>query len=177
MKKITVILLMGICTLSSALCRAESVAIMHEFNDMVPKSELTFPNRPSDYSVGVSDLVTYTGSAGGGFGLAGTAYCIALPHGGVMQTSPAIQDLTFVQLTHTKGSVPTGVRIYISEDNSSWTEITSSASFNSSAIEAPMPAKGNYYFKIVNNSGSDIKFLSIQYTYQPCHCLRVVVND
>ena len=56
-------------------------------------------------------------------------------------------------------------------------DLAEASSYLSSAIEAPMPAKGNYYFKIVNNSGSDIKFLSIQYTYQPCHCLRVVVND
>lgn len=174
MKRIAIILLFGVCTLSSVFCRAESAAIMHEFNEMVPKSELTFPNRP-DYSVGVTDLVTYTGSTGGGFGYAG-AYCITLPNNGVIQTSPAIENLTFLQITHTKGAKPTGLHILISTDNSTWTDITASASMNSWAIEAPMPAKGNYYVKVVNNTGSAINFLSFQYTYESCHCLRVVID-
>ena len=135
---------------------------------------LTFPNRPASYAVGVTDLVTYTGSAGGGFDYAG-AYCITLPNNGVIQTSPAIENLTFLQITHTKGAPPTSVSVLISTDNSTWTDITASASMNSSAIEAPMPAKGNYYLKIVN-SGSAINFLSFQYTYEPCHCLRVVID-
>ena len=135
---------------------------------------LTFPNRPASYAVGVTDLVTYTGSAGGGFDYAG-AYCITLPNNGVIQTSPAIENLTFLQITHTKGAPPTSVSVLISTDNSTWTDITASASMNSSAIEAPMPAKGNYYLKIVN-SGSAINFLSFQYTYESCHCLRVVID-
>lgn len=176
MKRIAIILLIGICTLSSAFCRAESVAITHDFDDMVSKGTLTFPYRPSDYSVGVTDLVTYTGSSGGGFGLYSSAFCITLPTGGVIQTSPAVENLTRILVTHTKGAVPTGVRLYISTDNSSWSEITSLASLNSSAIEAPMPSKGNYYLKIVNETASTINFLSVQYTYdnESCHCLRVV---
>ena len=137
---------------------------------------LTFPNRPASYAVGVTDLVTYTGSAGGGFGLYEGDYCIALPKDGVIQTSPAVENLTFLQITHTKGAVPTGVKIKISTDNSTWTDITASARMNTSAIEAPMPAKGNYYVQVVNNTGAEIKFLSFQYTYEPCHCLRVVID-
>lgn len=179
MKKIAIILLFGVCTLSSVFCRAESAAIMHDFNEMVSEGTLNFPYRPSDYSVGVTDLVTYTGSSGGGFGLYGTppdaVSCITLPTGGVIQTSPAVENLTYLTVTHTLGVNPTGVRLYISTDNSSWTEITSSASMNSWAIEAPMPAKGNYYIKIVN-TGSAINFLSFQYTYESCHCLRVVID-
>ena len=163
-------MLLSICTLSSAFCRAESVT--HNLDDMVGAGTLTFPNRPASYAVGVTDLVTYTGSAGGGFDYAG-AYCITLPNNGVIQTSPAIENLTFLQITHTKGAPPTSVSVLISTDNSTWTDITASASMNSSAIEAPMPAKGNYYLKIVN-SGSEVKFLSFRYTYDPCHCLRVV---
>ena len=142
---------------------------------MVDAGTLTFPNRPASYAVGVTDLVTYTGSAGGGFGLYEEDYCIALPKDGVIQTSPAVENLTFLRVTHTLGVKPTEVRLYISTDNSSWTEITSSASMNSSAIEAPMPMKGNYYLKIVN-SGSEINFLDFRYTYDPCHCLRVVIE-
>lgn len=140
---------------------------------MVDVGTLTFPNRPASYAVGVTDLVTYTGSTGGGFGLYEGDYCIALPKDGVVQTSPAVENLTYLTVTHTLGVKPTGVSVLISTDNSTWTDITASASMNSSAIEAPMPAKGNYYLKIVNG-GSAINFLSFQYTYEPCHCLRVV---
>lgn len=172
MKKIAIVLL-SICTLSSAFCRAESVT--HNLDDMVGAGTLTFPNRPASYAVGVTDLVTYTGSAGGGFGRYEEDYCIALPKDGVIQTSPAVENLTYLTVTHTLGVKPTSVSVLISTDNSTWTDITASASMNSSAIEAPMPAKGNYYLKIVN-SGSAINFLSFQYTYEPCHCLRVVID-
>ena len=173
MKRIATILLIGICTLSSALCRAESVAITHDFNDMVSKGTLTFPNRPSSYAVGETDLVTYTGSEGGTFGSTGTAICITLPNNGVMQTSPAIENLTRFQIVHTKGSTP-NVEIWISTDNSSWTDITSSATIDASNIDAPMPTKGHYFLKVVNKSGSSINFLTWIYVYEPCHCLRVV---
>ncbi len=177
MKRIATILLISLSTLSSALCRAESVAITHDFNDMVSKSELTFPNRPSSYAVGETDLVTYTGSAGGTFNLDGSSrFIISLPNDGVMQTSPEIPDLTRLHLMHTKGSTPSGIKIYISTDNSSWTDVTSSAVFSSSDIDVPMPAKGNYFIKVVNKSGAAISFLMWRYTYEPCHCLRVVVN-
>lgn len=174
MKRIVTILLIGISTLSSALCRAESVAVIHNFNDLVLAGTLIFPNRPESYAVGVTDLVTYTGSTGGTFGLYSTAYCITLPNNGVMQTSPAIPDLTRLQLIHTKGSTPSNIKIYISTDNSAWTDITSSEICSSSDIDVPMPAKGNYYVKVVNKSGAAIDFLSFRYTYEPCHCLRVV---
>ena len=174
MKRIATILLI-ICTLSSAFCRAESSGIVHDFNDLVSKSQLTFP---SGYTVGVTDLVTYTGSSGGGFGLDGTPpyakYCIALPKDGIIQTSPAISGLKRVQLMHTLGKTPENVKIYISTDNSSWTEITSSVVFRSTDIDALMPSRGDYYLKIVNESGAEIKFLSFQYVIEPCHCLRVV---
>ena len=160
------------CTLSAAYCRAESFT--HIFDEMARGGALTFPDRPGSYAVGETDKVTYTCSDGGSFGLNGLTYCIALPAGGgVVQTSPAVENLTYLKVTHTLGSTPTGVRILISTDNSNWTDITSPEMFNSSSIEARMPAKGNYYLKI-ENSGSAIKFLSFHYAYSPCHCLRVV---
>lgn len=170
-------MLIGIFTLSSALCRAESDAITHNFNEMVSKSELTFPNRPSSYAVGETDLVTYTGSAGGTFNLDGSSrFIISLPNNGVMQTSPAIADLTRVTFYHNKGSAPTGVKVYISTDNSNWTEISSSATYGSSSIDAPVPVKGNYYVKLTNTGNTTINFLSVVYTYESCRCLRVVIN-
>lgn len=180
MKRITTILLISISTLSSALCRAESVAITHDFNDMVSKSELTFPNRPSSYAVGETDLVTYTGSDGGTFNLDGSSrFIISLPNqNSVMQTSPAIENLVKVQLTHAYSSEPpTWIKVYVSEDNSSWTDVSSSAVYRTSDIDVTLPTKGNYYIKVENTKGSKrVDFLSWVYYYEPCHCLRVVVN-
>ena len=172
MKKIAIVLL-SMCTLSAAYCRAESFT--HIFDDMARGGTLTFPlSGQYDYTVGETDKVTYTCSDGGSFGLEGAAYCIALPAGGgVVQTSPAVENLTRLVVTHNVASKLTGVRILISTDNSNWTDITSSDMFVTNGINAPMPAKGNYYLKIVN-SGSAIKFLSFHYAYSPCHCLRVV---
>ncbi len=171
MKKIAIVLL-SMCTLSAANCRAESFT--HIFDDMVRGGTLTFPDKPASYAVGVTDKVTYTCSDDGSFGLYGGAYCIALPKdGGVVQTSPAVENMTNLMVTHTLGSTPTGVRILISTDNSNWTDITSPEMFTASGINVPMPAKGNYYIKIVN-SGDAINFLSFHYAYSPCHCLRVV---
>ena len=167
-------MLIGIFTLSSALCRAESVS--HNFNEMYAAGTLTFPNRP-DYSIGVADGITYTGSTGGTFAnVGGGIIGISLPNNGVIQTSPAITDLTRVTFYHNKGSAPTGVKVYISTDNSNWTEISSSATYGSSSIDAPMPTKGNYYIKLVNKSGATVNFLRVSYTYESCRCLRVVIN-
>ena len=161
------------CTLSAASCRAESFT--HIFDDMARGGTLTFPYRASsDYTVGETDKVTYTCSDGGSFGLNGAAYCIALPKDrGVVQTSPAVENMTNLMATHTLGTKPTAVQILISTDNSTWTDITDPDMFTASGINVPMPAKGNYYLKIVN-SGDAINFLSFRYTYDPCHCLRVV---
>ncbi len=171
MKKIAIVLL-TMCTLSAANCRAESFT--HIFGDMAGGT-LTFPlSGQYDYTVGVTDQITYTCSDGGSFGLYEGAYCIALPKDrGVVQTSPAVENMTYLMVTHTLGSTPTGVQILISTDNSTWTDITDPDMFTAGGINVPMPAKGNYYLKIVN-SGDAINFLSFHYAYSPCHCLRVV---
>ena len=172
MKKVAIVLL-SICTLSSAFCRAESVT--HNLDDMVDAGTLTFPNRASsDYTVGVTDLVTYTGSAGGGFGLYEGDYCIALPKDGVIQTSPAVENLTYLTVTHTLGVKPTGVSVLISTDNSTWTDISSSEICSIYDIDVPMPTKGDYYLKVVNKTGAAINLLQFKYICDPCHCLRVV---
>ena len=172
MKKIAIVLL-SMCTLSAAYCRAESFT--HIFDGMARGGTLTFPlSGQYDYTVGVTNQITYTCSDGGSFGLHGAAYCIALPAGGgVVQTSPAVENLTRLVVTHTSSAAPIDVQILISSDNSTWTDITDPDMFTVGGINVPMPAKGNYYLKIVN-SGDAINFLSFHYAYDPCHCLRVV---
>ena len=170
MKRIAVILL-SICTLSSAFCRAESAAITHDFDKM--KGTMTFL---SDNKVGVTSEVTYTCMGNGVFTNVadkGVIIGIRLSNNDSVQTSPAVENLKRLQLLHNKGSVPSGVKIYTSTDNSTWTDISSSATCSKSDIDVPI-TKGNYYIKVVNKTGAVINFLSFSYIYDPCHCLRVV---
>jgi hypothetical protein len=132
---------------------------------------------PSNYTIGYTDLVTYTGSGGGKFGAdAAVRICIELPKGGVMQLSPAVEDLTRLQLLHTAGVSLTGVKVYISSDNTSWTDISASTDYHSYDIDAEMPTKGNYFIKVENTGSTTVQFQTFKYYTEPCHCLRVVVN-
>lgn len=173
MKRLSIILIVGICTLSSALCRAESVS--HNFEGM-KGTTLTWTGTPTNYTIGYTDLVTYTGTDGGTFGSTGSAICISLPStGSTMQTSPAVENLTLLTLTHTYGEAPNWIKFYVSTDNSSWTNISGSVDYGSSTIDVPMPTKGNYYIKVENTNGSKpVNFLTFRWVYDPCHCLRVV---
>jgi hypothetical protein len=173
MKRLSIILIVGICTLSSALCRAESVAIPHHFQTMFMAGELTWTGSPTNYAIGYTDLVTYTCSNSGSFTLDGSSHFqITLPSGGIVQTSPAVENLTLLTLSHSYGSKPTWIKIYISTDNFTWTEIA--ATHMNKTIDAPMPVKGNYFIKIVNDSGATVSFQTFRWVYDPCHCLRVV---
>ena len=173
MKRIATILL-SICTLGSAFCRAESAAITHDFHEMYYSAgTLTFL---SDNKVGVTSEVTYTCMGNGEFTNVadkGVIIGIKLSNNDSVQTSPAVENLKRLQLLHNKGSVPSGVKIYTSTDNSTWTDISSSAICSKSDIDVPI-TKGNYYVKVVNKTGAVINFLSFSYIYDPCHCLRVV---
>ena len=175
MKKLTSILLITcLTTLSSAICRAESVAITHEF-DAMKGTTLTW-GTPSNYTIGYTDLVTYTGSGGGKFGAdAAVRICIELPEGGVMQLSPAVADIVRLQLMKSSGGLLKNIEIYISTDNSTWTNVSSYAEYHTSDIDLEFPEKGNYYIKVVN-TGAKIWFNAFKYYTEPCHCLRVVVN-
>ena len=86
MKRLAIIALI-ISTLSPVFCRAESVSITQVFEDMKTAGTLTFPSAPN-YSAGITDLVTYTGSGGGTFGSDASRICISLPSStSVMQLS------------------------------------------------------------------------------------------
>ena len=176
MKRVLAIGMM-VCTLSSALCRAESVSLLHDFNTMVGAGTLTFPGAPGSYTVGTTDLVTYTGSNSGTFDYSG-GYVFSLPsNGSTLVISPAVLGLTRVYITHTKGSSPTWIKVYISEDGTSWTDVSASTTYDSSTIDAVMPEAGDYYIKIVNNGTSKPVFLrSVRYTYDPtpCNCFRYI---
>jgi len=174
MKRIAIILL-SIGTLSSAFCRAESVAITHNFNVMNSAGTLTFR---SDYKIGVTNEVTYTCYGKSAFTnvdkFPAVLIAISLPANDSVKTSPAVAGLKRLQIVHNKGTIPSGVKIYTSTDNSTWTDISSSEICSIYDIDVPMPTKGDYYLKVVNKTGAAINLLQFKYICDPCHCLRVV---
>lgn len=168
-------------TLSAVLCRAESVSLTHNFNDMKNAGTLTWTGTPTDYTVGYTDLVTYTGGSGGTFSMDASRICISLPSkNSTFITSPAVPSLSAVRFIHTKGASPTWIKIYVSFDGSEWTDVSSYASYSSSQIDLVLPEAGDYYIKILNNGTSSpaqpVNFLSYRYTYDPtpCNCFRYI---
>jgi hypothetical protein len=92
-----------------------------------------------------------------------------------MQLSPAVADIVRLQLMKSSGGLLKNIEIYISTDNSTWTNVSSYAEYHTSDIDLEFPEKGNYYIKVVN-TGAKIWFNAFKYYTEPCHCLRVVVN-
>lgn len=165
-----------ICTLSSALCRAESVSLTHNFNTMISGGTLTWPT-PGVYTVGSTDFVTYTGTNGGTFSYDGV-YVFSLPsNGSTLAITPAVPGLTRILITHNKGTAPDWIKVYISSNGSDWTDLSGSTSYYTAGIDVPTPAAGEYYIKIVNTGTSKpVNFLSVQYTYDPtpCNCFPYI---
>lgn len=167
---------MMVCTLGSALCRAESVSLMHDFNTMIGAGTLTWPT-PGVYTVGNTDFVTYTGSNAGTFSYDGV-YVFSLPNNGSTLTiTPAVAGLTDLLITHTKGEAPTWIKVYVSYDGSVWTDLSASTTYTKTTIDAPTPEAGEYLIKIVNTAASKpVNLRSVRYTYDPtpCNCFRYI---
>lgn len=159
--------------LSPALTRAETIT--HDFHEMSRLSQLTFS---SANKVGETDLVTYTCSGTGAtFGVTNSKICIQLPqNGGQVITSPAIENLTRVKISHYPASKCENLKVYISTDGSSWGSALSGDAIeygNSGTIFVTVP-KGNYYLKFANTTSTAVSIIQVEYTTEPCVCLKVV---
>lgn len=164
-----------VCTLSSALCRAESASITHNFNTMKDAGTLTFPDAPGSYAVGVTDFVTYTGSNGGQFGMDGSLIVFSLPSNTSTLTITPVSGLTRVWMTHSKGASPDWIKVYISYNGSDW--VLASTTYSSTLIDATTPGAAEYYIKIVNEDTSKpVNILTIHYVYDttPCNCFPYI---
>ena len=165
-----------VCALSSAVCRAESV--VHDFNSMVGAGTLEWRGTPRDYTVGYTDLVSYTGSDGGIFSAAGGIIGFSLPRkGSTLVTSPAVPGLSALLFGHTYGSAPTFIKVYVSEDGSVWTDMSDVAGYWATTINLVLPSAGDYYVKLVHNGSSEPFFIqTVSYTYDPapCNCFRYI---
>jgi hypothetical protein len=139
---------------------------------------LTWMGSPKDYTVGYTDLVTYTGSDGGTFSSEGGYIGFSLPsNGSTLVTSPAVPGLSAIVFGHTKGSAPTWIKVYVSEDGSLWTDMSGVATYTTTTIDLVLPSAGDYYVKLVNTGTSKpVFFRVVTYTYDPapCNCFRYI---
>lgn len=171
-------------TLSPVFCKAESVIATHNFHSMRTEDSpptLVWPNAgSSDYTVGETALVTYTGANGGTFSSAGVypyaKYCIYLPNGGSVTASPAVDDLKRVRLSFYDASKTyTNVTVSVSTNGSDWTDMSASADYEKGQITATMPSVGDYYLKLTCTSATPAaQITEIRYTAEPCNCLKIV---
>lgn len=166
-----------VCALSSAVCRAESV--VHDFDEMKKAGTLTWIG--SDYTVGYTDFVTYTGSSGGTLGADEGKIGFSLPrNGSTLVISPAVPGLSAIVFGHTKGSAPTWIKVYVSEDGSLWTDMSGVATYTTTTIDLVLPSAGDYYVKLVNNGKSSpaqpvfIRVVTYTYDPAPCNCFRYI---
>lgn len=163
-----------VCTLSSALCRAESASITHNFNTMISDGTLTLAT-PGVYTVGNTDFVTYTGTNRGTFSYDGAHYVFSLPSNTSTLTITPVSGLTRVWMTHSKGASPDWIKVYISYNGSDW--VLASTTYSSTLIDATTPGAAEYYIKIVNEDTSKpVNILTIHYVYDPtpCNCFPYI---
>ena len=176
MKKQLIItfVLLALCP---AFCRAET--IVHDFDALRKASQLT---TLSPYTLGtINSDTTYTCSGSNAkFDLYSSTYLeIHLKsNGDQVVMSPPIADLDSIFIIYHPAEYRT-ISAYISEDNTSWTEVTvKQRSKGASTIQ--LPEKGTYYVKFANkNYSNDFYLHTIKYITNPtpvssCNCLRVV---
>lgn len=166
-----------VCALSSAVCRAESV--VHDFDEMRKAGTLWWIG--SDYTVGYTDLVTYTGSSGGTLGADGGKIGFSLPSKtSTLVISPAVPGLSAIVFGLTAEATPTWMKVYVSEDGSVWTDMSGVATYTTTTIDLVLPSAGDYYVKLVNNGKSSpaqpvfIRVVTYTYDPAPCNCFRYI---
>lgn len=165
--------------LGSIISRAADVVTTENFNTMNGSGTITFT---SGNKVGTTDFVTYTCSGTNaefaGYGVQGV--CLCLPKSTSTVTTSLISNFKHLQFNYFPDNKnyltppSTTMRISISEDGSSWTNVTESAEGMNGVVNLDIPTPGNYYLKIQNTNGSKPFYISqIQYTTESCNCFRV----
>lgn len=157
--------------LSPALSRAETIT--HEF-----ASGFTFTN---SNKTATKDGFAYScGSSTASFWLDliyGSVIALNMPDGSSSATtSTAIENLTRVMISHYPASKCENLKVYISTDGSSWGSALSGDAIeygNSGTIFVTVP-KGNYYLKFANTTSTAVSIIQVEYTTEPCVCLKVV---
>lgn len=147
----------GLCvliSLSSAVCRAERIGILHNFHKMssdTSEMKLTDSNHKA-----WTKLLTYTCTGDAVFGANAGVICLNLPKNGSQFVTSKVEDSYGFLVIHDPAAAKTNVKVYVSPDSVTWKQATGdSIDYKSTgAIDVKLP-RGDYYFKVRNTKGSN----------------------
>lgn len=125
-----------------------------------------------------SDGYTYSCGANATFGaISSTTYLKLYNANDYVTLSPAIDNLVELQIYHnTISGGATSVRVYISDDGSTWGEPLpeSRMTYRNSYVLVKIP-KGRHFVKILQTSGTpDVNISQITHTTTDCNCFEYI---
>lgn len=159
--------------LSSIIGRAADLVTTEDFNAMTGAGTITYS---SANKVGTTDFVTYTCSGTNAeFGVYKGVIFLCLPKNGSTVTTSLISNFKHLDFYYDSSvNCLSTMIISISEDGSSWTDITASATGIKGVVNVDMLTPGSYYLKIQNTYSTNSFYISqIQYTTESCNCFKV----
>ena len=178
MKRVAILL--TTIALSIGIAYAEGVVTSQNFHEMNNAGTMTVN---TSTKTAVTDFVTYTYSGGkySRFNYDGTItggkICLQLYGNGANVITTSIQNLDSLAIHYyyPGDDDHQRLRVYTSEDGSSWTEQATVLKINGLRT-VKLPAAGDYMLKI--ERWDDIWLEQIDYvTAPPCNCLRVIVTE
>lgn len=168
MKRFTLLLTALLLCAGGMTLRAETVT--QSFNDMSLKGKITFTG---GNTVGTTDFVTYTCygtkckfEQNASLGLLTIALVNSSSY---VVISPALNHLKSITLNFgTTGDPYKILRVYVSEDGSTWSEaLTGATSSSTGTMRIPVP-EGYYYVKVANITATAIYIWSFMYEFDNC---------
>ena len=165
-----------VLVLSSAVLPAFSADIVHDFRSATGRS---FSDDFKSCTISLSSG-TYTYTCGGEaeFGIKSSQICLLMNNSGDYVTlSPAMGDLSKFVINFTSKTTETAnythIKIYISEDGSTWGDPLPANRVNyasAGTVKAIIP-KGTWFIKVLNTNGSKPVYITtLRYTPVNCNC-------
>ena len=141
--------------------------IRHSFHAMSGNGTIAYS---VSNTVGTTDFVTYT-CTGGAFGVTGSVIAICLTEtNSYVVISPALNNVQSFKVVTTSDltDISSSVKVYISEDGSTWSSaLTDISILMKGAMQVNIPA-GYYFLKVQNTKATDIFITSVEYTFDAC---------
>ena len=160
------------------LCVPKMQAFTHNFQmkNIDPKT-ISF-SASNTVATSTNDNIVYT-CTGTAFASYNSVLTIPLlDNGDQVVVSPAIEGLIEVTISYYPSQIYTSIRVDVSQDGSSWTNIPegSGATYNKGIITVRVP-KSAYYVRIRSNNGSNDAYIQqITYTTTDCNCFPYVAE-
>ena len=177
MKRVAILL--TTIALSVGIAYAEGVVVRHNFHEMYNNGSMTVNTSTKIAAIG-SFTYTYSGGTYSRFNydssLTGGKICLQLYGNGAKVITTSIQniDSLAIHYYYPGDDDHQRLRVYTSEDGSSWTEQATVLKINGLRT-VKLPAAGDYMLKI--ERWDDIWLEQIDYvTSPPCNCLRVQIE-